>query len=73
MCLMAPGQVIAIDGPMVMVAVSGRRRAASILADVAQLPAAELGAYAARTIPAPFRSKACAAPVREAADERNPS
>ncbi len=33
MCLMAPGQVIAIDGPMVMVAVSGRRRAASILAE----------------------------------------
>ena len=48
-------------------------RVASVMADVAQLPAAELGAYAARAIPAPFGSKACAAPVREAADERNPS
>lgn len=48
-------------------------RVASVLADVARLPAAELGAYAARAIPTPFGSKACAAPVREAADGRNPS
>jgi hypothetical protein len=46
---------------------------ALILADAARLPAAELGAYAARTFPAPYGSKACAAPVREAADEHNPS
>ena len=48
-------------------------RVASILADVAQLPVTELGGYATRTIPAPFGSKACAPPVREAADQRSPS
>jgi len=47
--------------------------AALAMAYIVQLPRSELGAYAARTIPVPFGANACSAPVREAADGRNPS
>ena len=46
---------------------------AGMMAQAARLPPAELGAYAARTIPAPYGSQACAAPAQGAAALRNPS